>query len=78
MLPGDFIEYKVIVTNDGTVTVSNVVVSDDLPATLTYVSASNDVGTWTVGGSGNNRTFTLTTTLAPAASGSFFIRAEVN
>ncbi len=78
VLPLDFIEYKVIVTNDGTVTVSNVVVADDLPATLTYISVSDDVGTWTVGGSGNNRTFTLTTSLAPAASGSFFIRVQVN
>ena len=78
VLPGDFIEYKVMVTNDGTVTASNVMVTDNLPATLTYISASNDVGTWTVGGSGNNRTFTLDTTLANGDTRSFWIRAQVN
>ena len=79
VLPGDFIEYKVTVTNNGTAQAASVVVTDNLPATLTYISRSNDVGTWDVTGSGNNRTFTLNPgTLNTATSVSFFIRAQVN
>ena len=78
VLPGEFIQYLVTVTNDGGATASGVLVTDNLPGATTYDSATNDVGTWTVGGAGNNRTFTLTTTLAPAASASFWIRASVN
>ena len=78
MLPGEFIQYKVTVTNDGSATASTVQVTDNLPATLTYNTSTNDVGTWTFTGAGNNRTADLTTTLAPAASASFWIRAQVN
>ena len=79
VLPGDFIEYKVTVTNNGAAQAASVVVTDNLPATLTYISRLNDVGTWDVTGSGNNRTFTLNPgTLNAAASVSFFIRAQVN
>ena len=78
VLPGEVIEYLVTVTNDGGATASTVVVTDNLPAALTYASSLDVVGTWTVGGSGNNRTFTLTTTLAASASGSFWIQASVN
>ena len=78
VLPGEVIEYLVTVTNDGGATASSVVVTDNLPAALTYASSLDVVGTWTVGGSGNNRTFTLTTTLAASASGSFWIQASVN
>ncbi len=79
VLPGEFIQYLVTVTNNGGATASAVLVTDNLPGTLTYDSATNDVGTWVVGGSGNNRTFTLSpTTLAPAASASFWIRASIN
>ena len=79
VLPGDVIEYKVTVTNNGAAQAASVVVTDNLPATLTYVSRFNDVGTWDVTGTGNNRTFTLNPgTLNAAASVSFFIQATVN
>ncbi len=79
VLPGEFIQYLVTVTNNGAATASAVLVTDNLPGTLTFDSKTDDVGTWTLGGSGNNRTFTLSpTTLAPAASVSFWIRASVN
>ena len=78
VLPGEFIQYKVTVTNDGGATASSVQVTDNLPATLTYSTSTNDVGTWTFTGTGNNRTADLTTTLAPAASASFWIRASIN
>ena len=78
VLPGEFIQYKVTVTNDGSATASSVQVTDNLPATLTYISSLNDVGSWTFSGAGNNRTADLDTTLAPAATVSFWIRAQVN
>ena len=79
VLPGEFIQYLVTVTNDGAAQADAVVVTDNLPGTLTYDSATDDVGTWVIGGSGNNRTFTLSpATLNAAASVSFWIRASVN
>ena len=79
VLPDDFIEYLVTVTNGGTAQAASVVVTDDLPATLTYISRLNDVGTWDVTGTLNDRTFTLNPgTLNAGASVSFWIRAQVN
>ena len=78
VLPNEFIQYLVTVTNDGTVTASAVQVVDNLPATLTYDTSTNDVGSWTFTGTGNNRTADLDTTLAPGVSRSFWIRASVN
>jgi uncharacterized repeat protein (TIGR01451 family) len=78
VLPGEFIQYKVTVTNDGSATASSVQVTDNLPATLAYNTSSNDVGSWTFSGAGNNRTADLDTTLAAAASASFWIRVLVN
>ena len=78
VLPNEFIWYLVTVTNDGTVTASAVQVIDNLPATLTYDTSANDVGSWTFSGTGNNRTADLDTTLAPGVSRSFWIRASVN
>ncbi len=79
VLPDDFIEYLVTVTNDGTAQAADVVVTDDLPATLTYISRLNVVGTWDVTGTDNDKTFTLNPgTLNAGASVSFWIRAQVN
>ncbi len=79
VLPDDFIEYLVTVTNDGTAQAADVVVTDDLPATLTYISRLEVVGTWDVTGTLNDRTFTLNPgTLNAGASVSFWIRAQVN
>ena len=78
VLPNEFIWYLVTVTNDGTVTASAVQVIDNLPATLTYDTSANDVGSWTFSGTGNNRTADLDTTLAPGVRRSFWIRASVN
>jgi uncharacterized repeat protein (TIGR01451 family) len=40
--PGDTVRYVVTVTNDGTIDHTNVVVTDTLPAGVTFVSATPD------------------------------------
>ena len=78
VLPGEFIQYLVTVTNGGTAAASNVHVDDLLPAELTYISATEDAPTWTFTPSGNDLDADLTGTLAPAASRFFWIRVQVN
>jgi uncharacterized repeat protein (TIGR01451 family) len=78
VLPGEFIQYKVTVTNGGTAPASSVHVDDLLPVQLTYISASEDAPTWTFTPVGNDLDADLTGTLAPAASRFFWIRAQVN
>ena len=77
-LPGEFIQYKVTVTNGGTAAASTVHVDDLLPATLTYNTATGDLAGWTFTPSGNDLDADLTGTLAPAASRFFWIRVQVN
>jgi len=78
VLPGEFIQYKVTVTNGGTAAASSVQVVDVLPSELTYDSATEDVPTWTFTPAGNTLTSDLTGTLAASASRFFWIRVLVN
>jgi len=78
VLPGQFIQYKVTVTNTGVGPATSVQISDALPAQLTFSSSSPDAGGWTIGNVGNNVTATLTGSLASAASRFIWIRAQVN
>ena len=78
VLPGEFIQYLVTVTNGGTAAASSVHVDDLLPATLTYDSATGDLAGWTFTPVGNDLDADLTGTLAPAASRFFWIRVQVN
>jgi uncharacterized repeat protein (TIGR01451 family) len=78
VLPNEFIQYKVTVTNTGTAAASSVHVDDILPAELTYDSATEDAPTWTFNNTGNDFDADLTGTLAPAASRFFWIRVQVN
>ena len=78
VLPGEFIQYLVTVTNGGTAAASTVHVDDILPAELTFISATQDAPTWTFSNTGNDLDADLTGTLAPAASRFFWIRAQVN
>ncbi len=77
VVPTEFIQYRITVTNAGTVDATSVQVADDLPAELTYDTMQGDAAGWTFGGSGNNRTATLTSALAPGASRFFWIRVQV-
>jgi uncharacterized repeat protein (TIGR01451 family) len=77
VLPGEFIQYKVTVTNTGAGAATGVQIADALPATLTFSSATGDAAGWTISNVGNNVTATLTGSLASAASRFIWIRAQV-
>lgn len=81
VLPGDYIQYKITVTNTGgaaaTLTGTGYGISDPLPSQVTYVSASGDAAGWTISESAGTVSAALTGTLAPAASRFFWIRVQV-
>lgn len=76
VLPGEYIQYRITVTNTGASAASNVSVSDPLPSAVTYQSASGDAAGWTIGESSGTVTAGLAS-LAPAASRFFWIRVRV-
>jgi uncharacterized repeat protein (TIGR01451 family) len=80
VLPGDFIEYRVEVTNTGTAPAASVVVTDLLQvADVTFVSTENTGGAWSsINFASPTVTATLNGALAPAASAQFWIRVQVN
>jgi uncharacterized repeat protein (TIGR01451 family) len=81
VLPGQYIQYKITVTNTGgaaaTLTGTGYGISDPLPAQVTYVSASGDAAGWTISESSGTVSATLTGTLAPTASRFFWIRVQI-
>jgi uncharacterized repeat protein (TIGR01451 family) len=76
VLPGEYVQYRITVTNTGASAASNVSVSDPLPAQVTYQAASGDAAGWTIGESSGTVTAGLAS-LAPAASRFFWIRVRV-
>jgi uncharacterized repeat protein (TIGR01451 family) len=80
VLPGDFIEYHVTVTNTGTAPAASVVVTDDLQvANVTFVSTENTGGAWTsIAFASPTVTATLNGSLAAGGSAEFWIRVQVN
>lgn len=78
VLPGEFIQYKVIVTNSGSAAASTVHVDDPLPAQVTFNSTTPDAAGWTITNTGNNVSADLSGTLAPSASRFFWIRVQIN
>ena len=77
VLPGQFMQYKVTITNAGVAPASSVQITDALPAQLTFASAAGDAAGWTIGNSGNNVTADLSGTLASGASRFIWIRVQV-
>lgn len=77
VLPGEYIQYRITVTNTGGAAASTVHVTDPIPSQLTYVSATGDAAGWTIGESGGTVTADLTGTLAAGASRYFWIRVQV-
>lgn len=76
--PGEFIQYRITVTNAGSAAASSVHVDDLLPTELTFAAATGDAPGWSFGGAGNDVDADLSGTLASGASRFFWIRASVN
>ncbi|MEJ8802336.1 T9SS type A sorting domain-containing protein [Pontibacter sp. H249] len=73
---GEMVTYSIVVTNNGPSTATNVLVTDKLPASLTFQNATTTAGTydpntgiWTVGNltNGASQTLTLTATINQSA-----------
>ena len=78
VVPGEYIQYKITVTNAGTAAADTVHVDDLLPVELAYDSYSVDAAGWTIAESGGDIDADLSGALAPAASRFFWIRVRVN
>jgi len=77
VVPGEFIQYKITVTNSGSAPASVVHVADALATQLTFSGTTPDAAGWTLSNAGNNVTGDLTGTLAAGVSRFFWIRASV-
>ena len=77
VLPGEYIQYRITVTNTGGASASTVAVSDVLPAQVTYVSSSADAAGWTINESAGTVSATLSGTLASSASRYFWVRVQI-
>jgi uncharacterized repeat protein (TIGR01451 family) len=77
VLPGEYIQYRITVTNAGGAAATTVAVSDVLPAEVTYVSTSSDAAGWTINESAGTVSATLSGTLAASASRYFWVRVRI-
>jgi uncharacterized repeat protein (TIGR01451 family) len=75
---GEYIQYRITVTNGGTADASSVHIDDLLPSEVTYDSSAGDAAGWTITESGGDVDADLSGTLAPAASRYIWIRVQVN
>lgn len=76
VIPGEYIQYRITVTNAGGADASDVKVSDALPAEVTYASTSSDAAGWTIAESSGTVTGDLAS-LAAGASRFFWIRVRI-
>ncbi|HEU4700233.1 MAG TPA: hypothetical protein VFS40_13700, partial [Gemmatimonadales bacterium] len=77
VLPGDYVRFKVTITNTGAAPAVASRITDALPAAMAYASASGDASGWTIAESGGTVTADLTTSLAAGASRYLWIRARI-
>lgn len=77
VLPGEYIQYKITVTNGGLASASSVSVTDALPAQVTYDSSVGDAAGWTITAVGNNVTANLSGTLATSTSRFIWVRVRI-
>jgi len=78
VLPGEFIQYRITVTNSGDAAASSVQIDDVLPGELTFISASGDLAGWTITNTGNTVEADLSGTLAAGASRYIWIRVQID
>jgi uncharacterized repeat protein (TIGR01451 family) len=78
VLPGQYVQYKVTVTNNGAAAATSVSVTDAIPAQLTYISNTNVGGAWSsINYAAGTVTATLSGSLAPAGTATFWLRVQV-
>lgn len=78
VLPGEFIQYKITVTNGGLASATTVSISDALPAQVTYNSATGDIpADWSISQAAGTVTANLTPALAAAGSRFIWVRVQV-
>jgi len=77
VVPGEFIQYKITVTNSGSAPASSVHVADALATQLTFSGTTPDAAGWTLSNVANNVSGDLTGTLAAGTSRFFWVRASV-
>ena len=76
--PGEYVQYKVTITNSGAAGAITVNVSDPVPSQVTYVSNTPDAAGWTITAPPTTTiTASLAGTLAAGASRYFWIRVRV-
>jgi uncharacterized repeat protein (TIGR01451 family) len=75
--PGEYLQYRITVTNAGTAGASTVAVSDPLPAQVSYSTAAGDAAGWTISESSGTVSAGLSGALAPGASRYFWVRVRV-
>jgi uncharacterized repeat protein (TIGR01451 family) len=79
LAPGEDVTYTLVVRNNGPKSAANITITDNLPASLTFISCAASQGGTCVGGnaSGNNRTITFPS-LAINAEATITLVARVN
>jgi trimeric autotransporter adhesin len=77
VLPSEFLQYRITVTNTGAAAASTVEISDVLPAQVVYVSSAGDAAGWTIAETSGTVTASLSGTLAAGASRHIWIRVQV-
>jgi uncharacterized repeat protein (TIGR01451 family) len=76
--PGEYVQYKVTVTNTGAAAAAAVSVSDPVPAAVTHIGNTPDAAGWTITAPpAATVTASLAGTLAASASRYFWIRVRV-
>lgn len=77
VLPNEYIQYRISVTNNGGAPASSVSITDPLAAALTYVSSAGDAAGWTITTPSGVVTANLSGTLAAGATRYIWVRVQV-
>jgi uncharacterized repeat protein (TIGR01451 family) len=75
--PGDYIQYKITVSNSGAADATSVDISDPLPSQVTYVSAAGDAAGWAIDDSLAPTIRATLASLAPSETRHVWIRVRV-
>lgn len=74
---GEYVQYRVTVTNGGSADATTVSVADPIPGQVTYDSAAPDAAGWTIATAAGTLTANLAGTLTVGGSRYFWIRVRV-